>query len=135
MCGFYDQLILEHARTPGRCGHLEAPTSVCRRSNKLCGDEVTVELRLSDGTIEEYAFTAEGCAISIASASILGDRVQGMTVRDALANISLLRELVRSDSAAEVGPELAVLADIRKLPGRKNCVLLAWDALEAAILS
>ena len=90
-----NQFILDHAKTPGRCGHLAAPTNVCRRSNKLCGDEVTVELRLSDGTIEEYAFTAEGCAISIASASILGDLVQGMTVQNALANISLLRELMR----------------------------------------
>lgn len=133
MCGRYDQLILEHASSPRRFGHLEAATNVGTRVNRLCGDKVTVELRLSEETIVDYAFTAEGCAISIASASILGDLIQNGTVRDATDCSRALRQLIESDHETDVSPDLKILADVGRWPGRKNCVLLAWQAMDAAI--
>lgn len=134
MCGYYDHLIVDHASSPRRFGHLEAATNVSTRVNRLCGDKVTVELKISEEAIVDYAFMAEGCAISIASASILGDLIQNGTVRDATDCGRALRELMESDRDIDANSDLKVLANVAKWPGRKNCVLLAWQALDAAIL-
>ena len=74
----YQELILDHNRSPRNCGALEAPTHSATGHNPLCGDQLTLELRLAEGRVAEVAFEGSGCAISTASASLMTDAVKGL---------------------------------------------------------
>jgi nitrogen fixation NifU-like protein len=115
----YREEILDHATSSCRRGHLEAPDLVAELDNPLCGDQVRLELRVdADGRIESARFDGEGCAISQAAASILAESVEGMVLRQA-------RQFSPDDMLKRLG--------IRPSPGRLNCALLAWRALQQAI--
>ena len=119
----YQDVILDHYRNPRRWGRLSLVTFSHTGENTSCGDELTFDLRLAeDGeTIEEVAFTGEGCAISIASASLLAEELPGMT-------LSKVRNLDREDALVLLGTELtpmrvpcAVLAEKVVQDGIENC--------------
>jgi nitrogen fixation NifU-like protein len=105
--------------------------------NPLCGDRVTVYVRLDGDRIADVSFEGSGCAISKASASLMTDSVKGRTTADADALFQAFQTLVTAGPAtspdtADVG-KLEVLAGVRDYPSRIKCATLAWHALQAAV--
>ena len=116
----YQEVILDHYRNPRRWGRLSPVTFSHTGENTSCGDELTFDLRLAeDGeTIEEVTFTGEGCAISIASASLLAEELPGMT-------LSEVRDLDREDALDLLGIELT--------PMRVPCAVLAEKVVQDGV--
>tara|TARA_R110002096_G_scaffold5809_3_gene26819 strand:- start:13427 stop:13903 length:477 start_codon:yes stop_codon:yes gene_type:complete len=136
----YRELILDHARSPRNFGRLEAATHSAEGINPLCGDKLRVYLQVSPaGTVERAGFEGSGCAISMASASLLTDTVRKMTSGDADAcSQSIVRRLTgQSKSDAEPLPaelvKLKALDGVRDHPSRIKCATLAWHTMHAAL--
>ncbi|CUU04054.1 Fe-S cluster assembly protein SufU [Armatimonadetes bacterium GBS] len=132
---FYQEVILDHYRNPRGRGHLEAPKIVQEGMNPLCGDEITLELRVRDGVIEDIAFDGHGCAISQASASMLVEAVKGKSVAEAEEFLQQVLAMFRGDVEPDESRfgELAYLAGVRFIPQRTKCATLAWHTLEEAL--
>jgi nitrogen fixation NifU-like protein len=129
----YQALVRDHGNHPRREGPLEGTTHEARRTNPLCGDRITLRLRLEGAVIRAIAFEARGCLLARASASILGDIVEGRTPAEARAYATALHALAHdADAPADVGP-LEVLRPVRGFPARLTCVELAWSCLVDAL--
>lgn len=130
----YQEVILDHNRRPRNFGTL-ADAREAVGHNPLCGDRVTVYVRLDDDRVGEVAFTGSGCAISKASASLMTDAVRGMAQADVHVLFAAFQDAVtgqREVSDEELG-KLAVLTGVREFPSRVKCATLAWHALEDAL--
>jgi nitrogen fixation NifU-like protein len=130
----YQAQILEHSKNPRHEGPLEGATHEATKINPLCGDRITLRLTVRDGRIEEAKFEARGCAIAIASASMLTEIVAGSSPAEASSHAARLMALVKE--GAEPQPtdgDLTVLAGVRSFPSRKRCATLAWEALTEAV--
>lgn len=105
-----------------------------RGHNPSCGDEITLELEITDGIIKDAAFTGVGCAISQASTDIMIDLMRGKTVEEAhrLAQLftSMIKREVTDDAALEELDEAIALKNISNMPARVKCAVLAWHTLE-----
>jgi nitrogen fixation NifU-like protein len=134
----YRDLILDHARNPRHFGKLEHATHSAQGINPLCGDKLTLYLDLdADATITSAAFEGSGCAISVASASLLTDTIIGLSSNDAIAffdavTAQLAGDAPREDARVELG-KLRALAGVRDYPSRVKCATLAWHALRSAL--
>ncbi len=115
MDDLYRDYILEHYRRPHNFGVLESPTATYEGSNPLCGDRITMQLRVEDGVVAEVGFTGRGCAISQASASLLTDEVRGKPI---------------ADVAAFAATDLLELLAIEISPARLKCAMLSFDSLQ-----
>jgi nitrogen fixation NifU-like protein len=152
----YQQLILEHAKSrsgsdlsAGEAGTMPVQAGVgqCHQLNPVCGDEITLRLELAgpgtsggsaaSGTVKGIHWHGDGCAISMASASILTELCEGMTPQEVHETIGHFRELMRSRGRLEADEELlgdaAALAGVAKYPARVKCAMLAWVAAEDAL--
>ena len=118
MDDLYRDYILEHYRRPHNFGVLSAPSVSLEGSNPLCGDRITLQLRVADGVLQEVAFTGRGCAISQASASLLTDEIKGKALADV--------EAFRAD-------DLLDLLGIEISPARLKCAMLSHDTLRKAL--
>lgn len=131
----YQELVLEHKRAPRRFGHLPAPTHRARGHNPQCGDDIQLELDLRDGRLQDLRFSGQGCAICIASASMMGEALVGREVEAARD----LQRRFRAVLTGELEPEQASLgkldslAGVRRYPSRIKCALLGWHALMHAL--
>ncbi|RMF62192.1 MAG: SUF system NifU family Fe-S cluster assembly protein [Calditrichaeota bacterium] len=127
----YDDLILEHARHPRNFGAIPDPTVTVVEENPVCGDLVTLYLKISKGVIRRATFTGRGCAISQCAASLMTAHVVKRDCQDAVrfANtvVAMLRHGVEPDSP--LPSDLAALCAVRKYPVRIKCALLPWNAL------
>jgi nitrogen fixation NifU-like protein len=131
----YQALVLEHGNHPRREGTLEGATHEARQTNPLCGDRVILRLTVADGVVQSLRFEVRGCLITKASASLMGEVVEGQRVEEARALATKLEALARAPSpptADELGP-LAPLAAVREFPARVACVELPWRALVTAL--
>jgi nitrogen fixation protein NifU and related proteins len=131
----YRDVILDHNRRPRNFGHLEAPDARAEGHNPLCGDRLSLELKLSGERIEDVRFEGKGCAISTASASLMTEAVKG---RDRKAVGALFDQihalLTRDDATASVDlGKLAALSGVREFPMRVKCATLCWHTLNAAL--
>ena len=130
----YQDMILEHYRSPRNKGALPGATGSAHVSNPTCGDDVTVETIVDAGVIREARFTGDSCSIAQASASMMTELARGASVgavrrtRDALERL-LRREAVTRDALGT----LVAFEGVARYPARINCVLIAWRALEEAI--
>jgi nitrogen fixation NifU-like protein len=135
----YRELILDHARNPRHFGKLEDATHSAEGINPLCGDKLKLYLRLDAGhRIEDAAFEGSGCAISVASASLLTDTVIGLDVPGAMSYFTAItRRMTDGESTEEVLDldKLLALEGVREFPSRIKCATLAWHALKSALLS
>lgn len=137
--GLYQQIILDHSRERHGVGPLEGADAEHHEYNPTCGDEITLRVKLDPAheRIEQVAWEGDGCSISMASASVLTDLVQGRPVDEALATAEVFREMLRSKGAGE--PDEDVLGDaiafhgVAKYVMRIKCAMLGWVALEAAV--
>ncbi len=130
----YREVILDHHRRPRGRQPLVEPAVEVRRENRTCGDEVSIQLRHKGGSLDGVAVLGRGCALSVASGSLMAEAVNGATVPEALGLVARLRRLLQDpeDSGSELGP-VAALAGVRRFPVRIRCVLLPWEALEEAL--
>jgi nitrogen fixation NifU-like protein len=135
----YQDIILDHGRHPRNFHAMPAPSHCAHGDNPLCGDEVTVYLRLSGEHIDEISFEGRGCAISTASASLMTEILQGKTLKEAELLFRAFRAKVTGNEAVVLPPELAgdeeklePLSGVRAYPSRVRCATLAWRAFEAA---
>ncbi len=131
----YRELILDHARQPRHFGSLTDATHVAEGVNPLCGDRLKLYLKLnSDAHIEDASFEGIGCAISLASASLLTETVIGKPLDDALASGRTVIGRLTGDAAARSAPseKLAALEGVKEFPMRVKCATLAWRALQSA---
>ena len=131
MSDLYQQTIVDHAKRPRNFGPLPDANRRAEGANPLCGDELTLRLRLGD-RIEAVAFEGSGCAVCLASASMMTLAVKGSTASEAARLMQRVRELVAGGDGANLG-ELESLKGVTQYPARRKCALLAWRALEAAL--
>jgi nitrogen fixation NifU-like protein len=132
----YQEILLDHNRHPRNFAALDDASRRVEADNPLCGDRLQLYVRLEADRIADISFEGTGCAISIASASMLTERLKGATRREAEAMIETVHELLTRGqppgAAADLG-ELAALAGVRKYPMRVKCATLSWHALKAAL--
>lgn len=129
----YRELILDHARHPRHFGQLVQATHRARGINPLCGDRLTLYLDIDDDVIRDVAFEGTGCAISVASASLLTEEVIGLDSRSATRRSREITESIAGDRDDVELDKLGALLGVREFPSRVKCATLAWHALRAAI--
>jgi nitrogen fixation NifU-like protein len=130
----YQEVILDHSRTPRNFRKLEGANRVAEGRNPICGDHYTVYLKLDGDRISEVTFQGSGCAISKASASIMTEELKGKTKAEAEKIFRQFHDLIMTGAGG--GPEtgkLAVMAGVHKFPARVKCAILAWHAIEACL--
>ncbi|MER3402850.1 MAG: SUF system NifU family Fe-S cluster assembly protein [Armatimonadota bacterium] len=131
----YREIILDHYRHPRGRGHLDPPKIVQEGMNPLCGDEITLELRVDGGIVEDIKFSGQGCSISQASASMLVEAVRGKRIEEVESLIQQVLAMLRGETEpneSQIG-EIAYLAGVRQFPVRVKCATLAWHTLEEAL--
>jgi len=131
----YQDLVLEHKRAPRNFGHLAHPTHQARGTNPQCGDNISVELAIDQGRVADIRFSGQGCAICIASASMMGEAVKGREVEMARQLQQHFRAVLTGEAEPENAPlgKLVSLAGVRRYPSRIKCALLGWHALMHAL--
>jgi len=133
LADLYQDLIIEHYRRPRNHRLLEDANRSAEGFNPLCGDHVTLYLKVKDGVVEDVSFVGTGCAISTASASLLTESVKGRTEAEAQALIGDFQRLVTSEDVQPDLGKLQALAGVRRFPARVKCATLAWHTLRAAL--
>jgi nitrogen fixation NifU-like protein len=133
----YRDVILDHNRRPRNFGALESADASVEGFNPMCGDRLTVRLKMDGDKIGDIRFEGQGCAISTASASMMTEAVKGRTRADALRLFERVHELLTDDAAPpadELG-KLAALSGVREYPARVKCASLCWHTLASALRS
>ncbi|TFE36457.1 SUF system NifU family Fe-S cluster assembly protein [Paraburkholderia dipogonis] len=131
----YQEVIFDHYRRPRNRGVLAGANRKAAGYNPLCGDKVTLYLKVEDGVVKDVSFEGTGCAIATASASLMTEALKGKTEAEAQALFGRFHEMVTASSAvpqAEMG-KLSVLSGVREFPARVKCATLAWHTLQAAL--
>jgi nitrogen fixation protein NifU and related proteins len=131
----YRDVILDHNRHPRNFGGLEPADASAEGFNPMCGDRLTLRLRMADDKIGEIRFEGQGCAISTASASLMTEAVKGKTRAEALELFENVHSLLTDDAATgavELG-KLAALSGVREYPARVKCASLCWHTLVSAL--
>jgi len=125
----YREIILDHYRNPRRKRAVDPASVAVEASNPLCGDEVTLTLRVSDGTVEDVGFTGRGCSISQASASMMCEEVAGRSSDEAAALGHRFKDMLMQGAAPDDLGDLEALQGVRQYPVRIKCAVLPWNAL------
>lgn len=129
----YQEIILDHGKHPRNFRVVEHHTCKAQGNNPMCGDKVTVTAKVDGGKIADIAFEGKGCAISIASASMMTDALKDQPPETARKLADAVRDICTGKSAApEMEPhleKLAALAGVRQFPVRVKCATLPWHAL------
>ncbi|KQP01769.1 Fe-S cluster assembly sulfur transfer protein SufU [Leifsonia sp. Leaf264] len=137
LASLYQELILDHARRPHGFGLVEHPSAESHQLNPTCGDEITLQLNVADGTVTSVTWEGHGCAISQSSASLLAQLFDGLPVSELEPRIDSFRTMMRSRGTVEPDEELlgdaAVLSGASKFIARVKCAMLAWVAAEDAL--
>lgn len=131
----YQEIILEHSRSPHNFGPLKERSHFADGRNPLCGDEISISLRLADSEIETIRFQGQACAIAKASASIMTDLLDGLTKERAVERARAFLLSIHGDSVGNLpeANELSALLGIKRFPSRIKCATLPWRAFLAAI--
>ncbi len=133
----YQEVILDHNRSPRNFRAMPNATKKVEGFNPLCGDHYTLYLRLKDDVIEDISFEGAGCAISKASASLMSSAVKGKTKQDAAVLFGTFHRLVTGDLNPEHEGDslgkLAAFSGVSEFPARVKCATLAWHTLRAAL--
>lgn len=131
----YQELILQHYRSPRNRGTVEDPDVEISMNNPVCGDEITLAMRVRDGVIETVRFTGQGCSISQASASMMTQLLEGRSLTEAEALGARFLEMMHGDREAardRALGDLRALEGVSKFPARVKCALLPWNAFQEA---
>ncbi len=130
----YQQVILDHSKSPRNFRKLEGANRTAQGYNPLCGDNVTMFLQMDGDVIKDISFQGSGCAISKASASILTDAVKGRSKAEVKSMFDKVHELLTTGKwDTESAGKLAVFAGVHKFPARVKCAILPWHAVLSAM--
>ena len=133
----YQEVIIDHSKRPRNFRALVGATGMAEGYNPLCGDHLTVYLKLAGGVIEDIAFQGDGCAISKASASLMTTALKGKNKKEALALFGHVHTLLTDGPNGAVQLDdvgkLAVLSGVWEFPARVKCASLAWHTLRSAL--
>ncbi|MBS1154614.1 MAG: iron sulfur cluster assembly protein SufU [Proteobacteria bacterium] len=130
----YQEMVMDHGRRPRNFGPLPEANHHAEGFNPLCGDRLTLYLKIDNGVISDLRFEGSGCAISTASASLMTEALKGKTVAEAEALFAGFHALVTGGEETSVPlGKLEVLGGVREFPARIKCATLAWHTLQAAL--
>lgn len=129
----YREIILDHWRSPRHFGAVSEADVRVEGNNPLCGDEVVLTLRLRDGSVEDIAFSGQGCSISRASASMMCEEVHGRGTDGATDLVRRFRAMMLEGAAPDGLGDLEALRGVARLPVRVKCALLPWNALREGL--
>jgi nitrogen fixation NifU-like protein len=130
----YRDVILDHNRSPRNFGRLDPHDAEAKGHNPLCGDRLTVTLRRSGKVLEDLRFDGNGCAISMASASMMTEAVKGKSLADVDALFQRVHAMLTEQNASSTDlGKLAALSGVRDFPARVKCASLCWHTLNAAL--
>lgn len=130
----YTAALMQHNSHPDYKYEMEGCTCSHEGVNPSCGDELTLQLRIEDGVIEEASYVGSGCAVSQASADMMADLITGETVEEAKRLVGLFLGMIKGEALSEEDKEdldeAAELESISRMPARVKCAELAWRTLE-----
>jgi nitrogen fixation NifU-like protein len=130
----YQQVILDHSKSPRNFRKLEGANRVAQGHNPLCGDNYTIYALMEGDVVKDLSFQGSGCAISKSSASLLTEALKGKTKSEVKALFDKVHQMVTSGQVSESGMgKLAVFAGVHKFPARVKCAILPWHAVLAAV--
>ncbi len=140
MESMYQEIILDHYKHPQHRGLIDPFDAEVHHVNPTCGDEVTLRVKVADGTVESIGWAGEGCSISQASTSVMTELVTGKPVAAALALEERFLELMQSQGRAELTEaeadelqDAVAFEGVSKYPARVKCALLGWMAMKSAL--
>ncbi len=131
----YREVILDHFKSPRHHKPIEPHDVEQEGFNPLCGDHITLQLKISNDRVENIGFWGKGCSISQASASILTEEIYGKTLAEVEHKADVFKKIMRGESTAngeDIG-DLEALSGVQKFPVRIKCALLSWTTLEEAL--
>ncbi len=133
----YQEVVFDHNRNPRNFRVMADANRTIEGFNPLCGDRITLYVKVNEGVIEDVSFQGSGCAISTASASLMTEIVKGQTEAEAEHLFELFHRITTGKDGDAINLEgigkLAVLAGVRAYPARVKCATLAWHSLQAAL--
>lgn len=131
----YREVILDHNRSPRNHGRLQPADAEADGHNPLCGDRLHVTVRMQGERLDDVRFEGQGCAISVASASLMSEAVKGRTREEIETLYQQVHALLtgRADSATPTLGKLAALGGVAEFPARVKCASLCWHTLHAAL--
>lgn len=131
----YKEVILDHYRAPRHKGRIEPHDVSLERNNPLCGDEIELFVRFDGDNLDGVAFEGKGCSISLASASMMTEKLQGMSVKDAAELTESIKRMMAGDEEGDLKElgDLVSLKGVVKYPVRIKCALLGWNTLLEAL--
>jgi nitrogen fixation NifU-like protein len=136
IAALYQEMILDHYRRPRNKGKIENPDATAEMRNPLCGDEIGLQVNFAGDTLGELRFSGRGCSISLASASMMTQLVQGKSTAEVNSIRARFRELMLGDVSAAADEQLGslrALSGVARFPARVKCALLAWNALDTVL--
>lgn len=128
----YRQIVLDHSRHPRNQRRPKQFSREAEGHNRLCGDKVRVYIGLKGDALNDVAFEASGCAICLASASLMTESTHGRTIREAQLAIDNFEQALTTDGGSLTG-DLAALGGVSQYPSRIRCATLPWKTLRAAL--
>ena len=132
----YQEVIVDHNRRPRNFGPLVDADRKLEGFNPLCGDRLTLYVKTAGDRIADIHFDGSGCAISVASASLMTEAVKGLTLAQARDTFEMFRDMVTNEAHVHDGErlgKLAALAGVRDYPARVKCATLCWHTLKSAL--
>lgn len=131
----YQDVLLDHFKHPRHFQHLPDADVLVDEENPLCGDRIRLAARVENGRIADVRFDGKGCAISLASASLMSERLTGLSVAEARPLIAEFVAVMRGEKTfdPEAWGDLAALAGVRQFPLRVKCATMSWHAMEKAL--
>ena len=129
----YQDIILDHSKNPHNFGVLDQYTCMAEGNNPLCGDSLTVYVNIENNIISDVSYKARGCAISIASASIMSKTIKGKTIEEVDILFDKFHRLCMGEDIDDDEIEmLKVLSGVSKFPTRVKCATMSWHAIKEA---
>lgn len=127
----YKEVILDHYRTPRHKGRLDPHDVLLERNNPLCGDEIELFLKFEGGNLQGISFDGKGCSISLASTSMMAEKVQGLSVEQAREVTESIKRMMAGEEEGDPDAlgDLVSLKGVVKYPVRIKCALLGWNTL------
>lgn len=132
----YQEMILDHGRCPRHCHVLPQANRQANGFNQFCGDRLTLYLKVENNKISALSFTGSGCAISMASASLMSELLQGKTIQEADSLFQSFHQLLTNEKdppQIQHLEKLTIFSGVKAYPARVKCATLAWHTLQAAL--
>ena len=131
----YQEIILDHYRNPRHAGDVADEELLVDEENPTCGDQIRMTAAIADGVVKDIRYDARGCAISTASASMMGEELIGKTIEEARTRISEFVALMRGEKEADLDElgDLAALEGVKRYPLRIKCATMSWHAAALAL--